>query len=127
MTHDNNAPNTWPVTWNLLESIWFHTELSPAARVDFGIDSQAHFEALREAVRSDQITNQQLDAALGNGPKLTALVNGIKGCNPKGIVFVTAWDVLHGRDVREENIEPPEQLKPQQRHKQRRRNMEQER
>lgn len=96
MTQHEDERHIRPVTQRLLSSIFFGESLTPATRVDFGIDSSDHYEALAEAVRSDAITIQQLDDALGNGPMLTALVNEAQ-CNPGNVVFETSWDVIYGR------------------------------
>lgn len=85
-------------TKNLMESIWCYDPLTPATRVDFGIDSEEHWQALRNAVRRSDISHQDLDDALGNGKKLTALVNSVEGCNPHQVRFETSWDAIYGRD-----------------------------
>lgn len=69
---------------------------SPAAICDFGIDSTEHLGALQHAIKHDGVTEQQLDEALGNGPKLTAL---IREDNPYyGVQFHTSWDDLDDDD-----------------------------
>jgi hypothetical protein len=66
---------------------------SPAGIIDFGIDTGRHFAALQSAVRNGDITPRELDAALGNGRKIEAL---IKPSNPyHGVKFETSWDVLN--------------------------------
>lgn len=65
---------------------------SPAAIVDFGLESQEHYEALYYPVRAEEISLAQLDEALGSGPKLTALVQSAKSNPHKGIVFRTPYD-----------------------------------
>ncbi len=64
------------------------------AIVDFGLESQEHYEALYYPVRAEEISLSQLDDALGNGPKLTALVRSAKSNPHKGIVFRTPYDEL---------------------------------
>lgn len=49
-------------------------------------------------MRAGEITAEQLDAALGNGPALTALVRGARSNPHKEIAFVTAWDALGGEE-----------------------------
>ena len=83
------------VTQNLFDSIMLDDigSLRRAAYVDFGIDSHQHFEALYYPVRAGSITIEQLDAALGDGPALSKLVDVQE--NPhKGIWFNTAYDAI---------------------------------
>lgn len=56
---------------------------SNATIVDFGIASQEIYEAYHKKIRSGEVTAEQLDAALGNGPELTKLM---------GIHITTPWD-----------------------------------
>lgn len=83
---------------------------SPAVMADFGLDGwgatedrklAAHrrYEALYYPIRAGEITVEQLDQALGNGPKLTLLVRHAPSNPHKEIVFKTAWDDL--RDIDE--------------------------
>jgi hypothetical protein len=48
---------------------------SPAACIDFGIASEAHYGALQHAVLDEGVSPKQLDAALGKGDALQALVS----------------------------------------------------
>jgi hypothetical protein len=48
-------------------------------------------------VRAGDILPEQLDAALGNGPALTALVRGAKSNPHRAVEFKNAWDALEGR------------------------------
>lgn len=59
----------------------------PAAIVDFGLNSDEHYAALQQAVRQGA-TIQELDKALGDGPKLTALVREYGS----DVCFKTAYD-----------------------------------
>ena len=61
-------------TPNLVEAILLDVWPRRAAIVDFGLKSQEHYEALYYPLREGEITPEQLDAALGKGEKLTALV-----------------------------------------------------
>jgi len=89
-----------------MDSVFRGTELTPAAIVDYGIDTPEHFEALRQAVFTGKIEAPQLDAALGHGAELTELVNRVD-CNPHGVVFHTSWDAVFGRErVGEKAAEP---------------------
>ena len=72
----------------------------PAAIVDFGLDSQKHYEALYYPLRDGNIMPQALDDALGHGEKLTALVRSAASNPHKDVTFSTSWDVLYGRDAR---------------------------
>jgi len=67
---------------------------SPAVIVDFGLESQEHYEALYYPVRAGEISLEALDQALGSGPKLTALVRSMKSNPHKEIVFRTDYDGL---------------------------------
>jgi hypothetical protein len=67
---------------------------SPAVIVDFGIDSQSHYEALHGPVRAGEISADELDAALGNGVKLTALVRAAPSNPHKNIIFKCGGDAL---------------------------------
>jgi hypothetical protein len=75
----------------------------PATIIDFGIVSEDHLEALVYGIATGQITAEQLDAALGNGPMLTELASrlvdpGDPSVHPyEGVRFITKWDVIHGR------------------------------
>lgn len=66
----------------------------PAAVTDYGLDSDAHFDALSKAVANGEITLQDLDAALGNGALLTKLVRQAPSNPNKTIVFHTPWDEM---------------------------------
>ena len=65
--------------------------LSPAASVDFGVDTPEHHGALRHAVRAG-IGAYELDRVLGDGPAITQLVRGIPGQPFKCVEFRTAYD-----------------------------------
>lgn len=87
-----------PVTKSLIQAIFFDVYPTPAAATDFGIASQQHYEAIYYPARNDEISFAQLDAAYGNGPKLTELVNACPSNPHKGIEFGTPWDVILGRE-----------------------------
>ena len=67
----------------LVNSIVLDLWPSTATIVDFGITSQAIYEAYHTKIRNGSVTPEQLDAALGNGPELTKLM---------GISITTPWD-----------------------------------
>ena len=65
---------------------------SRGAEVDFGLATPDHYGALQHAVISDGVTIDQLDAALGSGERLQALVSKT---NPyRFVCFRTDWDEL---------------------------------
>ena len=86
-----------PTTRHLVTSILLDAWPNHAAVVDFGIDSQKHYEALYFPIREGEITPKVLDAALGDGPKLTALVREAASNPHKDVEFHTSWDLILGR------------------------------
>jgi hypothetical protein len=87
-----------PVTRNLIESVTADAWPRAAAIVDFGIDSQQHYEALYYPIRNGEIAPSVLDAAMGNGARLTELTRHAPGNPHKEILFHTSWDELLGRE-----------------------------
>jgi hypothetical protein len=85
-------------THYLVEAIRLDVSPRGYAIVDFGLDSQEHYEALYYPVREGEITPEQLDAAFGHGEKLTALARAAPSNPHKDIEFHTSWDVLLGRE-----------------------------
>ena len=81
-------------TRNLVESIMLDVWPRSGAIIDFGLKSQEHYEALYYPVREGEITPEQLDAALGKGEKLTALVRSARNNPHRDIAFRTDWDDL---------------------------------
>lgn len=79
----------------LTEKLWTAAVLDiwpdgNAAIVDFGLASERHYGALQHAIKHGHTTKEQLDAAMGSGPKLTALCQ--QPCNPyRDAVFKSAW------------------------------------
>jgi hypothetical protein len=88
-----------PVTRNLVTSILIDAWPNHTAIVDFGIDSQTHYEALYYPIREAEIMPKALDAALGDGPKLTALTREAASNPHKDVEFQTSWDVVLGRET----------------------------
>jgi len=84
-------------TRNLIEAIWLDAWPRAGAIVDFGIDTQKHYEALFYGVREGEITPEALDAALGKGEKLTALARSARSNPHRDIRFTTSWDGLRDR------------------------------
>jgi hypothetical protein len=91
----------WPVTNSLVTAVLFDVCPDRAAATDFGIHTQNYYETLYHPLSHGDITPEQVDAALGDGHKLTQLVKGA-AYNPHcGIVFRTAWDELRPEPERE--------------------------
>jgi hypothetical protein len=88
-----------PTTRNLVTSILMDVWPNHAAIVDFGIDSQKHYEALYYPVREAEIMPKELDAALGHGEKLTAMTREAASNPHKDVEFHTSWDVVLGRET----------------------------
>jgi hypothetical protein len=86
-----------PTTKSLVTSILMDAWPSRAAAVDFGIDSRKHYEALYYPIREAEIMPMVLDAALGDGPRLTELVRESASNPHKDVEFHTSWDVILGR------------------------------
>jgi hypothetical protein len=103
-------------TRNLVEAVMLDVWPRNAAIVDFGIRSQQHYEALYDPLRHGDFTPEQMDAALGNGRKLTELVNAAPHNLRKGIVFHTDWDDLlpelenHGHEGKQAGLPSPADL-----------------
>ncbi len=87
-----------PTTRNLITSILMDSWPGHAAVVDFGIDSQRHYEALYHPIREAEIMPMALDAALGNGPALTAMTRQAASNPHSDVTFSTSWDLIRGRD-----------------------------
>ena len=87
-----------PVTRDLVTSVLIDAWPSHAAVVDFGIDSQKHYEALYWPIREAEIMPKALDAALGDGPKLTAMTRQADSNPHKDVAFSTSWDLILGRE-----------------------------
>jgi hypothetical protein len=96
----------------LVTSILLDAWPNQRAIVDFGIDSQEHYEALYYPVRQHEITPDTLDRALGQGKALTMLVREAPSNPHEDIEFQTCWDAIPGDDLAvimddlEQDIEP---------------------
>jgi hypothetical protein len=86
-----------PVTRDLVTSVLMDAWPGNAAVVDFGIDTQKHYEALYYPIREAEIMPKALDAALGDGPALTALTREAPSNRHKEVTFSPSWDVVLGR------------------------------
>ena len=94
-------------TRNLIEAVLMDVWPRQAAIVDFGLDSQEHLEALYDPLRHGEITPEQVDAAIGDGKRLTELVNAAPHNPHKGIEFRTSWDDLFPEPDREAGNDRP--------------------
>lgn len=109
----------YPVTRHLVERLLFDLPLSPAMVSDFGITSEDHYRALKEAVFAtpervevDEVGEVlasdlrqrlvALDAALGHGKKLTAFVARYAPHFAGQVKFRTVWDILFRRPAAEQ-------------------------
>lgn len=81
-----------PVTLNLIDAMVLDIWPRPAAVCDFGIETEAHYRVLHKLVRCGELKTEALDAALGDGPALTRLVNACPSNPAPGIVFRTPYD-----------------------------------
>jgi hypothetical protein len=88
-------------TRDLVTSVLMDAWPGHAAVVDFGIDSQKHYEALYFPIREAEIMPKALDAALGHGEKLTAMTREAASNPHKDVQFHTSWDVILGRPMPE--------------------------
>ncbi|MBX6312457.1 MAG: hypothetical protein IRY99_05985 [Isosphaeraceae bacterium] len=79
-----------PVTRNLIESVMLDAWPRHAAIVDFGLDSQKHYEALYYPIREWEIMPAALDKALGHGGKLTELVREARSNPHRDVEFSTS-------------------------------------
>ena len=105
------TPALRDTTRNLVEAILLDAWPRAGAIVDFGLDSQEHYEALYHGVRNGEITAEALDAASCNGERLTALARSAPGNPHKDIVFRTSWDGIlpePGQDGSPANAEEAE-------------------
>lgn len=75
----------------LFDSLVLDMWPSPAAVVDFGIDSADHLGALQHAVAVG-VTAYDLDRVLGDGRAITSLVRNVPGQPYPEIRFATAYD-----------------------------------
>lgn len=82
-----------PLTEQLINAVLLDVWPGNAAIIDFGIDSSSHLGALQFAIKHGEVTPQELDAAMGNGAKLTEIAQ--RGDNPyRDVVFHTSWDKM---------------------------------
>ena len=84
-----------PTAQNCFESLMLDIWPRAAAIVDFGLDSDEHYAALKYCVKHDGVTAEQLDQVLGNGKKLTKMVKNSKTNPYKDVVFETDYDFMY--------------------------------
>jgi hypothetical protein len=92
--HGDGPPPIRYATRNLVEAMMLDVWPRHTAIVDFGIDSERHYEALQFPIRNGELTVEVLDAALGFGQRLTELVRAAPSNPHKDIEFRTSWDEL---------------------------------
>jgi hypothetical protein len=97
---------------SMIFSLIMDTMPSPAQCVDFGIDTEAHYLALRSIVLSDKMEPGQasvkLSLACGDGPALNALVAQYAP-QFQHVHFKTAWDNITEYDDDDFTLpDPPE-------------------
>lgn len=108
------------VTKQLVNRIMLDLSLPSPVLVDFGVDSDNHYQALKLVLLNDyalpepetdeddavsyegtmQMLRQrvlELDAAYGNGAMLNALAKKYAPQYAKIVHFQTSWDVIYGR------------------------------
>lgn len=90
-----------PTTRSLVMSILMNSWPSAAAVVDFGIDSQKHYEALCHPIREAEIMPHALDAAIGDGENLTELTRNAASNPYPDVTFRMSRNVVSGRAGRE--------------------------
>ena len=96
-----------PVTRRLIESMMLDMWPNHTAIVDFGIDSQSHYEALYYPIREGTMMPLALDDALGNGEKLTRLTRDAASNPHRDIEFHTSWDLISGRQRSQPGVAAP--------------------
>jgi len=108
-----------PLTRRFVGRLLFDLPPSPAMVTDFGVESEDHYRALKDALFAAQVEIEadaeeggavlfglrqrmvELDRALGNGARLTAFVRQYAPHMAKQVRFHTFWDTLYGRRATE--------------------------
>jgi hypothetical protein len=103
-----------PATKHLVACLLADRPLTPASILDFGVDSPDQYRALKAVLLSESAFSETdleggraleelrkrmlaLEAALGNGSRLNALVKQYAPEYVGRVQFQTEWDVLLGR------------------------------
>lgn len=89
-------------TQSLFEAIFLDLPVTPAVSADFGIYSQQQYEAYYYAIRRNDITADQFDKALGDGPALTTLLRNAINNPHREIRISTVYDVGLGPEEPED-------------------------
>jgi hypothetical protein len=80
-----------PLTLELIDCCQLDVWPGMATITDFGLKTSSHLGALQFAIREGLVMPHELDAAMGNGDKLTKIAQ--RGDNPyRNVEFRTAWD-----------------------------------
>ena len=89
----NEAQGIRPHTQQLIDCCALGVWPGNATVIDFGLDTSNHRGALQYAIREELVTQQELDAAMGSGDKLTEIAR--RGENPyRDVTFKTSWDEM---------------------------------
>lgn len=97
-----------PTTQQAIARLLFNDPLDVPATADYGVDSERHYRALREAISYYEEygdTQEKVDAMLkerwqafekvrGNGKAITAFVDKYAPTF-QGLAFRTSWDVIN--------------------------------
>lgn len=98
-------------TRNLIDAVLMDAWPRNAAIIDFGLDSQKHYEALYYPIRAGEIMPKELDAALGRGTRLTALALAAPSNPHKDVEFYTSWDAMRGTKPPKGSVSEAEKLR----------------
>jgi len=81
-----------PMVQDMFDALMMDMPLRPAMIIDFGVieNGSVHHSALQRAVRAGA-TAEELDEALGDGPKITVLVQKYTDCM---LFFQTPYDLM---------------------------------
>jgi hypothetical protein len=104
-------PPLRPATCQLMLAIILDVKPSAEVSREFGLASQEHLEALYFSVLHNEITPTQLDQAMGNGQRLTELVNTAAHNPHINIKFDTVWDHIKPDDPGKVSLvkQPPQE------------------
>jgi len=87
-----------PLTRSLIQNALMNQPSPEIVVIQFGIDGPKHQAALYNAIRAQEVSPKDLDAAMGDGQKLTALVRAAASNPHKDVEFQTAWNMLSEAD-----------------------------
>jgi hypothetical protein len=92
-----------PLTRHLISSVLLDQWPNNPSVVVFGIHSQEHYEALYYPIRNQELSPKQLDAVLGDGTAITALVQAAPSNPHKEIEFETLMSILRSEPQQTES------------------------